>query len=207
VPPHHHHHHRGGGSSATPEAAGEPPAGAPTDPRRPPQETPWSQQPGGELRYFTPDQVRLLRHGPLVRMTVVGEYSVLNVTLLRAFPISRPDEYLSLLDEGQKEIGMIAAPLALDAESRAIVAAELARRYRLPEIRQVLEVKERFGTQEWNVATDRGQCVFTTRDLFDNARYTAAGELLITDVDGNRYRIPDLDRLDRQSRLLLDSLV
>jgi hypothetical protein len=157
----------------------------------------------GELRRLDAAAVKLFRHGADVRMTVEGRFSVLKVFVVRAFPLSHPGDYVCLLDGGLKEVGLLDDPRALPAESRRIVEEEIERRYRIPVITRVATLHERFGTEEWEVETSHGRCRFTTRDLHDNTANSADGHLIITDVDGNRYAIRDLARLDAASRRLL----
>jgi hypothetical protein len=106
--------------------------------------------------------------------------------------------YIRLRGGDGKEIGVLADPATLDADGRANIAQELRRRYVVPVIQRVLGVKERFGTLDW--VTDRGACGFTTRGLRENTVNPAPGRYLLSDVDGNRYDIPDLAALDGTSR-------
>ena len=161
-----------------------------------------------ELRYLEPQTLRFFRHGAALRLTICSaqreaDRSYPRVSVLRAFPLSEPNRYLSVRYGEKKEVGMIVEPSALDAESRKLVAEELTRRYLVPEIRRVRSIKERFGTVDWDVETSRGSYRFTTRNLRDKAVQPSPGRYLIEDVDGNRYDIPDLSMLDLASQNLL----
>jgi hypothetical protein len=61
-------------------------------------------------------------------------------------------------------------------------------------------VRERFGTVDWDVETHRGRRGFTTRDLRENVLRPGPRHYLITDVENNRFEIPDLDALDPASQ-------
>jgi hypothetical protein len=57
------------------------------------------------------------------------------------------------------------------------------------------------------VETDHGQREFVAKGLRDAIVDLGDGELLITDVDGNRYRIADWRKLNVASRRFLDRVV
>ncbi len=63
-----------------------------------------------KLRFFT--------HGATLRLTVEEDRSYLKVSVLRAFPLSEPNRFLSVRDSENKEVGLIVNPAELDAENR-----------------------------------------------------------------------------------------
>jgi hypothetical protein len=164
-----------------------------------------SQQPPAptettDLRYLDAGKLRLFRHGATLRLTIEGEASWLKVSVVRVFPLSRPQRHLSLRDGKNKEIGILVDAGDLDAEGRQLVEEELGRRYLVPVIRRVLRVRERFGTVDWEVETDRGVCTFTMRSIRENVYQPSPGRYLLTDVESNRYDVPDLSALDPASQ-------
>ena len=166
-------------------------------------ETPGAPAPlaeAAELVFLDPGKLHFFRHGAALRLTIEADRSVLSATVLRAFPLSEPRRFLSVRDGGGKELGMLADLAALNAEDRALVESELERRYLVPVIKRVASVKERFGTVEWEMETDRGRCTFTTRNLRENVITPAPGRVILSDVDGNRYDVPNMDQLDAASR-------
>ena len=156
-----------------------------------------------DLRYLDPSQLRFFRRGAILRLTVEGDYSCLRVSILRCFPLSNPSRYLSVRDGAGKEIGIIADPEKLDPDNRALVEEEIARRYLLPVILTIHAAKERFGSVDWKVATDRGDRSFSTANLRESVVTPARGRYILTDVDGNRYDVPCVGRLDPSSRSTL----
>ena len=154
------------------------------------------------LSYLDPATLRFTRAGATLRLTIENQVTHLSVSVLRAFPLSEPGRYLSVRGE-KDEIGLVVDPQALDPESRALVNEELHRRYVTPEIRRVTSVRERFETVEWTVDTDRGPCQFTTRNLRESMVHPSPNRYILTDVDANRYDIPDLTALPVASRLHL----
>jgi hypothetical protein len=156
-----------------------------------------------QLVFLDPGKLHFTRHGATLRLTIEGDRSVLHVSVVRAFPISEPRGFVSVRDGGNKELGVLVDPKALGDDDRKLVEAELERRYLIPVIQRVAAVKERFGTVDWEVETDRGLCKFTTRNLRENVTYPSHGRVVLSDVDGNRYDVPDIGRLDAGSRAAL----
>src|SRR6266542_3633232 len=138
-----------------------------------------------------------------LRLTVEEDRSYLKVSVLRAFPLSEPNRFLSVRDSANKEIGLIANPADLGAENRKLVEEELERRYLVPAVTRIIAAKERFGTVDWTIETDRGICRFTTRNLRENVQRPAPGRIILNDVDGNRYDIRNVGDLSRESQELL----
>jgi hypothetical protein len=153
-----------------------------------------------ELVFLAPAALHFSRHGATLRLVIDDDRCVLQASVLRAFPLTEPRRYLSVRDGGGKEVGVLVEPAALAADDRAIVEAELERRYLVPIVQRVIGIKERFGTVDWQVETDRGRCTFTTRNLRENVTRPAPGRVILSDVDGNRYDVPDLELLDAASR-------
>ena len=152
---------------------------------------------------LNPEDVRIFYdHKGFLRATV-GNQTYLEVTIVRAFPLSHPDTYLGLLSGRRDEIGIIQDPTELDEESQRAIENELARRYFPTVISRVDSVREEFGATYWEVDTDRGPRRFVAKGLRDNVTYLTATRILINDVDGNRYEISDLSALDANSRALI----
>ena len=156
------------------------------------------------LRYLDPAGVRLTRQGARRDFALDGMPPTANVSLYLAFPLSEPDRYVSVRNEKQEEIGLISDPGQLDPASREIVAAEMRRRYVTPVVRRVISIKERFEIVECQVETDRGVRQFSARNLRENVLHPQPHRYILTDVDGNRFDIPDLRALPAasQSQLL-----
>jgi hypothetical protein len=105
-----------------------------------------------------------------------------------------------VLDAKNKEVCLVEDPSALDPESYFLVLDELERHYRLPVIRRINSVRNEYRTMFWDVETDRGHRDFVMKWASDTILWLSATELILVDVDSNRFRIPDLNQLDRRSR-------
>ena len=82
--------------------------------------------------------------------------------------------------------------------------AELERRYFVPDIIKVNEIKEQVGHILWKVTTNKGEREFTLTDMSSNIINLGGGQLLLTDVYGNRYRIPDISKIDDKTMQIIE---
>jgi hypothetical protein len=174
----------------------------PGDEEKPP-ETPVTLVEASQLVFLDAKKLLFSTHGATLRLTVEEDRSYLKVSVLRAFPLSEPHRFLSVRDGENKEIGLIVNPAELDGENRRLVDEELERRYFTPTITRIVAAKERFGTVDWTMETNRGLCQFTTRNLRENVQRPSPGRIILNDVDGNRYDIRNLEDLSLASQELL----
>jgi hypothetical protein len=66
-------------------------------------------------------------------------------------------------------------------------------------IKSILQVKERYGFSYWKVKTAEGEVSFTLHDTFRSIIRSGDQRLILLDVDGNRFEIPNVEELDRKS--------
>ena len=151
-------------------------------------------------KYLNPEKVRLFR-SPMgsPRLEIRDEMCYPRVTFRRILPLSDPERYISFGVGDEAEIGIVVDPSTLDSESRRIVREELDKRYFTPVITKIRRVKERFGVHEWDTDTSRGRITFSVRGLHQNIKQVPPARILITDVRGNRYDLPDYRKLDPDS--------
>ncbi len=122
---------------------------------------------------------------------------------VRAFPITAPDHAIALIDQHGHELAWIEQLSDLPDELRAIVAAELATREFIPEIRRIRDVSSFVTPSAWQVETDRGDTSFILKGEED-IRRLASPSLLIADSQGVQFLIRDRFSLDHHSRKILD---
>ena len=79
--------------------------------------------------------------------------------------------------------------------------------YSGPVIRKVMDVREDYGYAYWHVETDNGVCRFTTHMSGDAVISLGGARYLVTDIDGNRYELPDFYALGIQERKKLDLFI
>jgi len=117
----------------------------------------------------------------------------------RCFPFETPDEYISVLNGDGREYAMIRDLNQLPEESQTIIRNELNRKYLCPVIEKITSMKEKLDYSFWEVITDKGEMSFSMRDTYRSIARVGGGMLILTDVDGNRFRINDVSKLDRKS--------
>jgi len=132
------------------------------------------------------------------------------VVIMRAFPVTNPNEFLSVREPDSKkagrgrEIGMIRYISDFDEQTQRLLNEELDRRYFSPTVEKIYAVKEKFGYYYWDVLTSAGHITFILNNPFKNIRMLEDGRLFISDIDGNSFEIPDPYKLDSQSRKKID---
>jgi hypothetical protein len=128
---------------------------------------------------------------------------LVDVEPVRAFPISSPQEWLSINDAEGHEILCIREPDKLPSGVRKILEEELAKREFVPIIERIVSVTADVDPSEWHVQTDRGLTTFLL-DSEDDVRRLGTYKALFIDSHGIRYLIPDTRTLDYASRRILD---
>lgn len=125
------------------------------------------------------------------------------------FPLTNPEEYISIreADEKAKEIGIIEKLSQLAEDQQEMLREQIRLRYFMPVITKVMDVKDEYGHAYWNVMTTFGACRFTTQMSGDAVIHLSDSRLLVTDIDGNRYEIPDFYQLSVMERKKLDLFI
>jgi len=128
------------------------------------------------------------------------------VIVIRSFPITNPDEFLSVrLPESKKfgrskEIGMIRYMNDFDEATVKLLLEELDRRYFTPQLTKILSVKDKFGYLYWDAETSAGSVTFILNDPFSNIRVIENDpRVYMYTIDGNCFEIPDPKKLDPAS--------
>lgn len=159
---------------------------------------------------LTPENARFKRSGgDLISLDITNDKgepeSFERVVVLRSFPVTNPDEFLSVREPDSKkqgrgkEIGMIRRITDFDEDTRALLSEELDRRYFTPQIQKIMSVKDKFGYLYWEVITTAGNVTFVLNNPFSNIRILEDGRILINDIDGNVFEIHDPAKLDPAS--------
>ena len=128
------------------------------------------------------------------------------VSVHRLFPWSSAGDHVSLRDGENQEFAFVAQSAWLGAASREVLDEALQMASFVLEVTKVLEVEEEIEIRVWRVETRQGPRVFQTR-LDDWPRELPGGGILIRDVAGDLYHVPDPDALDRGSQETLWAFV
>ena len=157
----------------------------------------------------TSDALFYLSENGLLCMKYRGE-EMGRVSVLRMFPMEKKEEYLCVRAENfsredkEKEIGIIRSLSDFEQEQKNAIREELAKRYFIPQILSVTEVKEEFGHSMWKVITDAGEREFTVTDMGSNVRSMGKSSMMLADVYGNRYYISDIAKLCDKAQKVLE---
>jgi hypothetical protein len=125
---------------------------------------------------------------------------------VRCFPVSCAEQWISICDPGGHEIACIEGAEGLPPPVRQLLEEELARHEFVPVIERILRVSNEADYSQWQIETDRGPTTFHTGSD-DAVRRLDDRRVMIVDAAGIRYLIPDIDALDRPSRLILERFV
>ncbi|MEI9949749.1 MAG: DUF1854 domain-containing protein [Pseudomonadota bacterium] len=120
----------------------------------------------------------------------------------RAFPLSDPNSYLSLVDEHHFERACFVTLDVLPARVREVLERALEKGDFLPKIQHIQAIVQEATLSRWQVDTDRGPRHFIV-DQEDHVRPLEDGRHLISDSHGMRYLVPIPSALDPASRKLL----
>lgn len=153
----------------------------------------------------TPERVTIWEDQYKVLHVTVDEQTLEDVRPRRTFPLSGKADYVSFADKQGHEVLLLAHPHKLDHASRRALEHALARLYYAAEIVRVDSIGETMGVSLWHVLTDRGYAVFEVVDRQRHIRLMPGGRYLITDVDGNRFEIPNVRNLDPRSQSLVET--
>ncbi|MFM2166169.1 MAG: hypothetical protein RIS79_540 [Verrucomicrobiota bacterium] len=126
-----------------------------------------------------------------------------NVRPVRLFPLTEPQNWISLVGEGGRELACVEDPASLEPEQRQVLETALAKRDFVPVIRSITTIKRANDGHDWHVETDRGPTVFRI-ETDESIQNLGGTRLVIIDKAGTRYLIPDVARLDRDSRRKLE---
>jgi len=140
--------------------------------------------------------------GRLVLTDAQGEHHV-GVTPVRAFPLSAPNEGVSLVGSEGRELVWVDRVDQLPAPTQALLTEELAVRDFAPTLLKLHGVSSFGVPSTWTVSTDRGDTSFVLK-AEEDIRRLEGGALLIASAHGVQFRIPDAKALDRASRKLLE---
>jgi hypothetical protein len=125
------------------------------------------------------------------------------VNLVRAFPLSRPQADIALVDAAGHELAWFATLDELAPEDRELIEHELQGREFRPVIHRIVSVSTFATPSVWQLQTDRGPCALVLK-AEEDIRRLEGPRLLITSEDGIGFEIPDRWALDRNSKRMLE---
>lgn len=158
------------------------------------------------IRYIDGPEVRITQNGKIFIDIefFFSEERYEELEAHRLFPKSGTDKYISLMTHDGEVIAVIRDLAALDSESAAAVSNALTEYYLIPKITRFISMSEKFFIWIWTAETDHGVISFEIRDHIASIKQLYDGRILIKDADDNRYEVPDITKLDKRSRHMLE---
>lgn len=159
-----------------------------------------------KLRYINKDNAEFKRTDGGFVSVRIGEEFHPRVQVVRMFPFSDPEKYISIRtpDEHSKEIGIIEDMKDVTKETAQMLTEQLNLRYFTPIITKIVNIKEEYGYAYFEVITDRGACRFTINMGGHAVVHLSETRILISDIDENRFEIPDIMKLSAKELKKLD---
>jgi len=131
-----------------------------------------------------------------------------NLEPRRLFPHTNLDNYITIIDEKEKEIAFIKNIDDVDKESKQALLSCFDTFYMIPKINEIISVQDKFGALKITVMTERGMVEFRIRNRHSDIKMLrGTRRVLIRDANDNRYEIPNFDDLDKRSQKLLFSYI
>ena len=157
--------------------------------------------------YLTDENCKFIQNGDFLGMEFYkGDETITyeRVNLHRMFPFNIPFRYVSVLNSDSEEIGIISDLSIFDSETEALLKNELERKYYVCELKSLISVRDRFGFSYWKANGVDREIAFTIKDVHSSVRLDGLGNIMISDIDGNRYSLPSIDKLDIKSKKLIE---
>ncbi len=123
------------------------------------------------------------------------------------FPLSKPESYIAIFtrkDSEVEEIGIIQHMKDLSLQQRSLVEKEIQFRYFCPEIIDIKKITSKYGVDQWEVVTDKGEKTFMVQDVKENVAIRESGLIVIMDINKCRYQIRDYRELPPKARMELE---
>ena len=131
-----------------------------------------------------------------------------NLEPRRLFPHTNLDNYITIINEDEKEFAFINNINDLDKDSKAALLSCFDAFYMIPKISEVLSIQDKFGALKITVMTERGVIDFRIRNRHNDIKMLrGTRRVLFRDSNDNRYEIQNFDDLDKRSQKLLFSYI
>ncbi|HIU29882.1 MAG TPA: DUF1854 domain-containing protein [Candidatus Egerieisoma faecipullorum] len=165
-----------------------------------------------KMNYLASETLRFTKTKGGFLSLSVGEKTYARIMIQRAFPLSQPAGYLSVREvkenrEPGEEIGIIEDLASLPEDQQKLVREELEMRYFTPDIIRIHKLKDEHGFVYMEAETTAGARSVTAHNNSSSFIRLSPKRMLIIDVDGNRYHIPDISALDKKSIRNLEVIV
>ncbi|HBC88005.1 MAG TPA: hypothetical protein DCZ94_13725 [Lentisphaeria bacterium] len=130
------------------------------------------------------------------------------------FPLTLPEQFISVIkeiDQEIEEIGIMTGLEGFDEVQKQLVRRAMDERYFVPEILDISKLKTKqvirgHGFDEWEITTDRGKKIMYLFNPRENMSVNNAGVIILTDIEKNRYKISNLEKLPEGARAIIEGI-
>lgn len=152
------------------------------------------------------NEIRLFRSPDGILQAELDGSCFTRVKLVRSFPYTMPDRFISVRSADGDEIAMIEDVNFLVEESLQAAREELNRNYMIPKVKHILSVEKRGTDWQLRVDTNYGPATLIMDNLHENIQTVSDSRWMLTDNEGRRFALSDPDRMDARSRDLWKKL-
>ena len=138
-----------------------------------------------------------------IRLVLGSGQSHDQVKIIRAFPISDPENGFSIVNQDGHELVWFESFNQLSEENQRIAHSSLEQIEFIPVISKITDLNTYALPSIWDIETDRGMTKLKLKTEQDIRRVSAEA-LLITDANGIQYLIKNRKTLDKFSKKVLD---
>ena len=156
-----------------------------------------------ELDFLNPEEIKLEINDLAGLILKVNDKEYDNFKVLKLFPLSKSNQFIAFYDKDENEIGMLKNFQKLNQDSLELLEFELDKSYFVPEITRIDLIERNENGWRWQVNTSKGSREFRVENRVEDIRKLSNGQIIIKDTDGNKFRVPDLKRLDSKSFAML----
>ena len=158
-----------------------------------------------QKRELDPEMIRLRRsaRGHLVLQPDADTDPIEPVRVVRCFPWSLRDRFVSIRDKDGNEVVLLKDLETIEGQTHRLVEEELASQDFIPHIEAVESVDDRMQAMTWQVRTDRGPIELQIKST-DDVRQLDDQRIAIKDHAGGMFEIVDLGALDPRSQRLVE---
>jgi len=143
--------------------------------------------------------IRLLRNFDGILEAEEDGKRYIGVKLIRTFPLTMPDQYISVRSDSDDEITMIANLSLLEDESRKEAEQELQQYYMIPIIERIVSLDQNGNEWVWVVDTSYGRITFRMNEMQESLHPLSLVSWILCDIEGRRFIIVNIQEMDEES--------
>jgi len=161
-----------------------------------------------KIKYLNAKDIRLEYNDTTGLILHSRKRRLKNIKIILAQPLMKPLDYASVISEKtNKEIAVIKNLKDLDSNSSLALKRFLNNYYITPKILKINSLSHQLGAVFWDTVTDKGKRQFVIWGITESVRFLTPDRILITDVNGNRFEIESISKLDVKSRHLIELIL